>query len=203
MNETARFVAVWSRSGGIDGEAVHASLLRQYAEPLRRYHTLQHIRRCLRDLDWARLLVPDPDAVELALWFHDVIYVPGAPDNELRSADWFQGMAQGRIAASERVRDMILSTTHRFVPADRQACFTADIDLADLACERACFVRDEALLRAERPDLDDAAYDRSVRAFLSTLSAREHVYHTEVFRSRCEEQARANLAWRLAQPVLE
>jgi predicted metal-dependent HD superfamily phosphohydrolase len=203
MNETARFVAVWSRCGGADGESVYECLAGRYAEPSRHYHTLHHIRRCLRDLDWARAVVPDPDAVELALWCHDVIYVPGAPDNEQCSADWFRAKAQGRIAACEHVSDMILSTTHQRIPADRDACFTVDIDLADLASDRACFSRDEASLRAERPDLDDAAYDRAVRAFLNELLAREHVYHTDVFRSRCEAQARSNLAWRLAQHALE
>jgi predicted metal-dependent HD superfamily phosphohydrolase len=202
MDETARFVAVWSRCGGTGAETVYECLVRHYAEPARRYHTLRHIRRCLRDLDWACHAIPDPDAVELALWCHDVVYVLGAPDNEQRSADWFRYWAQGRIAASERVADMILATTHKAVPADPDARFTADIDLADLGSDRAHFIRDEAYLRAERPDLDDATYDRGVRAFLSVLLAREHVYHTDVFRARCEARARSNLAWRLAQPAL-
>ena len=197
-----RFVALWSRCGGVDAEAVYDRLLRHFAEPARHYHTLLHIRRCLCDLDWARFAIPDPDAVELALWCHDVIYVPGAPDNEQRSADWFRHCAQGRLSASERVADMILATTHKFIPTDPDARFTADIDLADLGSDRSCFVRDDAHLRAERPDLDDATYDRLVRAFLNALLAREHIYHTGVFRARCENRARSNLAWRLAQPAL-
>jgi predicted metal-dependent HD superfamily phosphohydrolase len=202
MDETARFIALWSRCGGIDAKAVYDNLATRYAEPVRRYHTLCHIRRCLRDLDWARFAIPDPDGVELALWCHDVVYVPGASDNEQRSADWFRRWAQGRIAGTERVAGMILATTHRSVPVDPDARFTADIDLADLGSNRACWIRDEAHLRAERRDLDDAAYDRGARKFLNTLLEREHIYHTELFRARCEVHARANLAWRLAQPAL-
>ncbi|MDN0076394.1 hypothetical protein QU481_16085 [Crenobacter sp. SG2303] len=39
----------------------------------------------MHDLDIARAVIHDPDAVELALWCHDVIYIPGAQDNERRS----------------------------------------------------------------------------------------------------------------------
>jgi predicted metal-dependent HD superfamily phosphohydrolase len=202
MDKTqARFLALWSRCGGIGAETVYADLVRHYTEPIRRYHTLRHIRRCLRDLDWARAAIPDPDAVELALWCHDVIYIPGARDNEQLSVQWFEDCAQGRIAASERVADMILATAHAVAPDDPDARFAADIDLADLGGDRARFCRDEARLRAERRDLDDVAFDCRERAFLSFLLARAHVYHTDVFRARCEAPARNNLAWRLARPV--
>jgi len=198
----ARFLALWSRCGGVEPEAVYADLARHYIEPMRHYHTLRHIRRCVRDLDWARAAIPDPDAVELALWCHDVIYVPGAEDNEQRSAEWLQRWSHGRIAAAERAAGLILATTHTDVPADPNARFTVDIDLADLGGDRVRFCEDEARLRAERPDLDDMAYDARVRDFLNTLMRRSHIYHTELFRARCETRARDNLAWRLAQPAL-
>ncbi len=202
VNQThARFLALWSRCGGIGAEAVYADLMQHYAEPNRHYHTLRHIRRCLRDLDWARAAIPDPDAVELALWCHDVIYVPGARDNEQLSARWFKDCAQGRIAASERIANMILATTHAMAPDDPDARFTVDIDLANLGGDRTRFFRDQVCLRAERRDLDDIAFDCQERAFLSFLLARSHVYHTDVFRARCETPARNNLAWRLAQPA--
>jgi predicted metal-dependent HD superfamily phosphohydrolase len=203
MDDTAaRFVAVWARCGGIDAQAVYDDLVRHYSEPTRHYHTLRHVNRCLHDFDWARPAITDPDAVELALWCHDVVYVPGAPDNEQRSAEWFQRSAKGRIAGSDRVASMILATTHDVALTDPNACFTVDIDLADLGCEREHFLQDEARLRAERPDLDDAGADRAVRAFLSALLAREHIYRTDAFRARCESRARSNLIWRLAQPEL-
>ena len=70
MNRTrARFVALWSCSGGTHAEDVCRMLPRSYMEPARHYHTLTHVWRCLRHLDLGRDSVSEPDAVELALWF--------------------------------------------------------------------------------------------------------------------------------------
>ncbi|KWK04303.1 hypothetical protein [Burkholderia stagnalis] len=195
-----RFIALWSRSGGQHAETVYADLARHYGEATRHYHTLRHIRRCLRDFDWARGAVPDADAVELALWCHDVIYRPGARDNEERSADWFRHRAAGCIAAGERIGEMILATKHRGAPAEPAARFAVDIDLAVLGAARSRFRDDGARLRAERPDLDDRAYDRHVRAILGDLLARPRIYHTDLFHARCEAGARRNLSWRLGLP---
>jgi predicted metal-dependent HD superfamily phosphohydrolase len=197
-----RFLALWSRCGGLRGEAVYAELLQHYAEPARCYHTLSHVRYCIRCLDWARAAIPDPDSVELALWCHDVIYIPGAGDNERRSAEWLQRCAEGRIAAAERIAGMIMATTHALAPADLDGHFVADIDLAKLGGDDADFRRDAANLRAERRDLDDVAYDCAERAFLIALLARPRIYHTDFFHYHCEARARANLMSRLARPAL-
>ena len=98
----ARFVSLWSRSGGARAGSVYAELAQCYGEPVRHYHTLRHVRRCLRDFDCVRDAIPHPDVVELALWCHDVIYVPGARDNEQRSAEWFLHRAGDGIAMRER-----------------------------------------------------------------------------------------------------
>ncbi|MGX6568083.1 HD domain-containing protein [Cupriavidus necator] len=194
-----RFVALWTRAGGTHAADAYADLARCYGEPTRHYHTLDHVRRCLQDLDWARSAIPDTDEVELALWCHDVIYVPGATDNEQRSAAWLRHWSGGSIAAAARVAALILETTHAEVPASLAGRFTADIDLAALGCSRARFQENGANLRAERTDLDDAAYDAAERAFLSALLASPRIYTTDLFQARYEAQARANLTWRLAQ----
>ncbi|QQX88796.1 hypothetical protein JJQ59_26095 [Cupriavidus necator] len=197
-----RFVALWTRAGGTRAADAFTDLARCYGEPTRHYHTLDHVRRCLHDLDWARSAIPDTDEVELALWCHDVIYVPGATDNEQRSAEWLRHWAGGSIAAAARVAALILETTHAEVPASLAGRFTADIDLAALGCSRARFQENGANLRAERTDLDDAAYDAAERAFLGALLASPRIYTTDLFQARYEAQARANLTWRLAQPGL-
>ena len=158
MNRTrARFVALWSCSGGTHAEDVYRMLARCYMEPARHYHTLTHVRRCLRHLDLARDSIPEPDAVELALWFHDVIFVPGAQDNEQRSADWFRRQAGERIRACDRICAMILATTHLGIAAELDTRFVCDIDLAVLGASRNRFREGGRHLRAGRPDLDGRA----------------------------------------------
>lgn len=202
MSQTReRFVALWLRCGGLRAQDVYADLVRHYAEPARHYHTMRHIRRCLRELDGVRDAVPHPDAVELALWCHDVVYVPGAPDNEQRSADWFRRWANARIASAQQICEVILATKHAQAPVEMDACFGADIDLAMLGGERARFRDDGARLRAERPDLDDEAYARQERTLLESLLKRERIYHTDVFHTRCEARARSNLSWRLGLSI--
>jgi predicted metal-dependent HD superfamily phosphohydrolase len=192
-----RFVELWSRSGGARAEAVYADLAQCYGEPLRQYHTLRHVRRCLRYFDLARSGIPHPDRVELALWCHDVIYVPGARDNEQRSADWFGRWAGDRIAMRDRICEAILATRHTGVPNDLDERYTCDIDLAVLGAARSRFREDGARLRAERPDLDDRAYDLRERKILGSLLARPRIYFTDFFQARCEACARENLSWRL------
>ena len=198
MSQTPmRFTALWLRSGGQHADAVYADLAQHYAEPARHYHTLRHIRRCLRAFDWARSAIPDPDAVELSLWCHDVIYVPGARDNEQRSADWFRRWADDRIALGGLVCEMILATRHTHAPDDLDARFACDIDLAMLGAPRRQFRENGVRLRAERPDLDDRAYDLHERMLLGRLLARPRIYLTDYFHAQCEARARRNLSWRL------
>ncbi|OXI77760.1 hypothetical protein CFB50_36110 [Burkholderia sp. AU33423] len=202
MNQTqARFVALWSGSGGAHAEEVYRLVAGGYSEPMRHYHTLAHVKRCLRQVDLARGAMPDPDAVELALWFHDVIYVPGAKNNEQRSADWFRHLAAGRIDACDRICAMILATTHVGIAADPDTRFVCDIDLAELGASHRRFREDGRLLRAERPDLDDRAYDLHERMILRWLLVRPRIYQTDFFHTRCEAPARRNLSWRLGLPI--
>lgn len=204
VNRTqARFGALWSCSGGTDADEVYRLLARCYTEPARHYHTLVHVRRCLRHLDLARDAIPEPDAVELALWFHDVIFVPGAQDNEQRSAEWFREQAGGRIRACDRICAMILATTHAGTAAEPDTRFVCDIDLAVLGAARSRFREDGRRLRAERPDLDDRAYDLHERTILGGLLVRPRIYLTDFFYARCETQARRNLNWRLGLPIPE
>lgn len=69
------------------GAATIAEVLAAHAEPDRRYHDLRHLAECFELVDtMVDLSPPDRSAVELAIWFHDVVYEPTARDNEARSA---------------------------------------------------------------------------------------------------------------------
>ena len=63
-------------------------------------------------MEAAQYELNDPYAVALALWFHDVIYDPQAPDNELKSAELFeQLMAQDlSFDTLKKIKRWILAT---------------------------------------------------------------------------------------------
>src|SRR3989338_2814885 len=63
-------------------------LIKRYSEPARFYHTIFHIKDCMKEFDSVREMSAKPDYLELALWYHDIIYVPARVDNEEKSIDW-------------------------------------------------------------------------------------------------------------------
>ena len=66
--------------------AAFDDLAARYAEPHRHYHTLDHIRAVLEIVDRIGATARNPAALELAVWFHDVVYDTHAGDNEEQSA---------------------------------------------------------------------------------------------------------------------
>ena len=66
--------------------AVFDDLYTRYTAVDRRYHDIRHIDDCLQLFDTVRALASQPDAIELAIWFHDAIYDSHKSDNEASSA---------------------------------------------------------------------------------------------------------------------
>lgn len=198
-----RFRALWRRclrpgKSGIPDD-VWAELERRYSEPHRHYHDQQHLAHCLEQLDLAASEIRDPDQVEIAIWFHDVVNEPGRNDNEQRSADYFKALADDRMDPDfvAAVVDLILVTTHRDRPKDLDHQFICDIDLTSFGCPWECFMRDSEAVKAEFPG-PDADYYRSKAAFLRGLLQRPKIFLTEFFNARYEQQARENIRQLLA-----
>ena len=191
-----RFEALWSRCIGDGAGAVFDELEALYREPHRRYHTAAHIEHCLGQLDLAAGRMDDPDAVEMALWFHDAIYdVPGK-ENELRSAELFAARAAGRGSEQFRskVHRLIMATCHLdSPPATLDEAFIVDIDLSSFGRPWEEFLDDSRAVRAELPRVPDAEFYPRQRKFLESLAARPVFCFTEFFRDRHEARARANI----------
>ena len=184
------------------GQAVFASLIARYAEPHRAYHNLDHIRDCLRWLDWASRIVEQVEVTELAIWFHDAIYDPHRNDNEERSAEWAERALRDNGAPAgvvERVGRFIRLTTHREEGLSGDAAVLCDCDLAILGAEAARFNAYDAAIRLEYGWVPKDVFRRERGRVLMGFLARPRVYHTDFFRERLEEPARANLRRALAR----
>lgn len=193
-----RFIALWRRclepGAHSDPAAVWQELAQRYAEPHRHYHDKSHLAHCLEQLDLAAGEIHDPDQVELAIWFHDVVNEPGIADNEQQSAKLFRRVADGLINpdAIDRVVELILVTTHQTQPDIPDHQFICDIDLASFGCPWECFMNDSAAVKAEFPGPDEDYY-RGKKAFLEALLERPRIFISDFFNDRYEEQARENI----------
>ena len=203
MTSLARWQTVWQQVGALNaGENLYDRLIACYAEPHRKYHTVQHLNECFMHLDSLRSLADHPDEVEVALWFHDAIYDTTKKDNEKRSAEWARDslLAAGVTnEKAERIYKLVMSTMHDAVPVGRDAKVLVDIDLGILGAEAARFDEYEVQVRQEYSWVPENLYRAARRKVLEEFTSRQWIYSTERFRSAYEAQARENLSRSLAQ----
>jgi predicted metal-dependent HD superfamily phosphohydrolase len=177
-------------------KSVYDDLVRRYGEPHRHYHTLRHVSRCLEELAEARGQADHPFEVGIALLFHDAVYDPRRTDNEEASARHARE-ALGKLIHEEpleRVTSLILATRHTEPPTTRDEGLTADIDLAILGSTPDEYREYEDAVRREYSWVPEDKFRAGRAELLTRFLAREHIYHTDHFREKYEENARANLS---------
>ena len=172
-------------------------LLRRYAEPHRRYHTVDHLRHVLVMIDE---VAEDQDLflVRLAAWFHDAVYaIPaGQLSNEEASARLAirtlgrAGMEQEDL---NRVARLVrLTETHVPGARDPEGELLCDADLAILAAPPDAYARYVEQIRAEYAAVPEPAFLAGRLAVLTELAGRE-IFRTTGGR-RLTPAARANLS---------
>jgi predicted metal-dependent HD superfamily phosphohydrolase len=170
-----------------------------YTEPHREYHNLTHIAECLAHLDGIASGIIPPEhgtSIELALWFHDVVYDTHRHDNEEASAALAgmhltrAGVPLDRVAHITR---LILATKHSATPPAGDAAWIVDIDLAILGVNAARFDEYEKQIREEYHWVPDPDFRKGRASVLRMFLERDTIYVTPAFRARYEKAARQNL----------
>jgi predicted metal-dependent HD superfamily phosphohydrolase len=182
---------------------VHAARL-HYAQPHRGYHNAGHLDELIV---LAREHTPDLDEAEqLALLFHDAVYVPGAArgDNErlsamlmtatvatLARADETFSVSTGDLARAARI---IEATTHAG-PPPAEAARVCDLDLWRLASPWEAFQQHALGIQHEYLHMvaDEAAFWAARNAFYESMLAKPRLFATDYFADRFEETARSNM----------
>ncbi len=135
------FHELWQRLGARgDPAPIHTRLIAAWSEPQRSYHTVQHLEECLALFEEARTAggMKNPDAIEMALWLHDAVYDPKAPDNEEQSAA-LAGELHLPASVEAEIRRLVLGTKTHAATADDDSAWMVDIDLAILGQPEARF----------------------------------------------------------------
>jgi predicted metal-dependent HD superfamily phosphohydrolase len=181
-------------------ESLAAELAAAYAEPARAYHTGAHIAEVLGwfdrvadEIGWR-----DPASVYAAIVFHDAVYVPGAKDNEARSADWLRrsvaehGLPGDREHAAELVELTARHGQHANLAGD--TALFLDADMAILGAEPDAFDAYDAAIAREYAAVPPEAFRAGRRAFLQTLLATPRIYLSDYFHALLDGPTRWNLA---------
>ncbi len=173
------------------------NLLGRWAEPQRRYHTTDHLIATLDHAEALASYASDPDAVLLAVWFHDAVYRPDRSENEERSADLAQralteaGLPHPLVA--EVARLVRLTVGHDPADGDRDGEVLCDADLAVLAGAPREYAAYAAAVREEYGFVPDEVFRAGRADALRQLLALPRLFHTPYGERHWERTARHNL----------
>lgn len=172
-------------------------LVTMHSQSHRHYHNLEHIAEVLKVAGRLRKFAENPNAVQLAVWYHDAVYDPKQRDNEAKSADFARNVLEQLGVSSPiiaTVSDLILATAHG-TPHEWNAdvCVLLDADLAILGSGETRYLRYAADIRREYAWVPDAEYAAARIAVLDGFLARQRIFHTDVMFLEGEGSARRNM----------
>lgn len=184
-----------------EADVVAGRLLAALASDPLPYHNLDHVIQTLTFANRWRHLVENYVLVELALWFHDLVYDPRRSDNEAASVAlmgrWL-GETSISIATIELAGGIIMATKdHR--PQDELAGLVVDADLSILAAPRPRYQDYAAAIRLEYSWVAEDDYRVGRQAVLQRFMERPRLYTHDPIYLLCEQAARANITWEISR----
>lgn len=191
-----------------NSESLFEDIINRYNEPHRHYHTLSHITACLGQLDSIRYHLESPMIVELALWFHDIIYNPKRTDNEKQSAVYAADKLSNsnlEVDKINRICRLIDITKHPSTPETIDEKYIVDIDLGILGAPTDVYLQYTPQIRKEYAHVPNFLYKLGRRKLLKQFLKTDTIYHTEHYRNKLETTARTNIQeeiLHLKQPML-
>ncbi len=198
-----RWSNLWEAAGFSKTQTHFIALVSHYEDGRRAYHNLTHILHCLQEFDRVKNLIQDPLAAELALWFHDVIYVPQKADNEEQSAEMAMQClisCGGTSGLALKVVAHILATKrHRVITNDPDQPFVLDIDMAILGQPEAVFDRYDSQIALEFGFVPREKYGEGRAAALRGFE--RPIFKTPFFRDLYEEVAEENIQRAIARLI--
>ncbi|MFE3073460.1 hypothetical protein [Streptomyces sp. NPDC059247] len=192
--------------GGPDPAPYGLDLLARWAEPQRRYHTVDHLRAVLDRVDELADQGGEGgelELVRLAAWFHDVVYRPDRSENEERSAALAErALAEAGLTpreVAEVARLVRLTTTHDPAGGDLNGETLCDADLAVLAGDPDAYGEYAAAIREEYAFVPPDAYREGRAAVLRQLLSLPRLFRTPYGAAVWEARARENVAREIAE----
>lgn len=205
MKLEKRWATLWKEAAPNRVTETFAALKEHYNEKGRAYHNLDHITSCIQQLGgiYRNRFALSALALEVALWYHDVIYDPQRKDNEEQSAAFALGQMRDQLGVArhfqERVTRLIIATKHNKHVESAAEQTIVDIDLHTLGGSPEEYEAYAKAIRQEYDWVPEADYIKGRTAVLQSFLDRPFIYYTDHFRHRYEQNARRNLAEEIAR----
>ncbi len=169
-------------------------ITKMYREAGRHYHTLIHIRDCLRFINRFFPRVKNVHLVKMAIFYHDCYYDVTRKDNELRSAERWKLRDILTRTRRTKVYDLIMLTAgHQSEDAmDELSKVMNDADLHVLGQSRGIYLDYAKGVWQEYSQFGAEAYIAGRVAFLKAFS-KNRVFRTKKMIYLFEHQAISNM----------
>lgn len=182
--------------------SVFLTICESYREKHRIYHTLSHLEYIWQELDTVENQSLIGADMQLAVWYHSIVYRPGRNDNEtksvtrLQSDGHFLGIDKDVINAAS---DIILAKV-KHQSNGRICCdYFLDINMVICGAQPEVYQRYVEAITKENKRVPRFMFRRRRTQFLRQTLSNPKIFLTEHFAKRYEYRARQNLNAELTQ----
>ncbi len=181
-------------------KAFFDKLSEDYDKEGRYYHTMKHVEALLKWSNEYAAELRQKEVVDLAIFYHDVIYDPTRRDNEEKSAERaVQELTQLNFPREkiELVRQYILATKNHKVPAGQEntdIAYMLDFDLSILGAPWEEYLTYSQNIRKEYQVIPDSLFLPGRMRLLQSFLDKPQIYYTTALHARLDAQARKNIA---------
>ena len=186
-----------------ENKSEYQYILKKHSEQHRAYHNVTHIQDCLTKL-YSLGEIEHKNDIELAFWYHDLIYNPYGKDNELKSAQQAvkflksKGLEQSII---NKIETLIMATIHTEAPQNIEEAYIMDIDISILGSDEKEYENYTKKIRREYKLVPEFLYRKGRLKIMKMFLKRDQLYFTDHFRYIYEERARFNIRRELVEIV--
>ena len=178
--------------------SIDSVLIRFYNSNARHYHGMRHILDCLSTFRHCGNISVCYEELEFAIWFHDLIYVPGRSDNELNSATIAKAMADCLglpQCFGHRVERLIICTEYHIPDLTfPDTALMIDIDNNILGESKQEYDKYAEGIRKEfEPVVGHEAFIVGRKEWLTSKLKCDTIFHNSVQHLFNEQQARENM----------
>jgi predicted metal-dependent HD superfamily phosphohydrolase len=181
-----------------------------YSQSWRKYHNLNHLYHFVSQADqlFTEQKIKNYVNTLLAIWFHDIIYIPSRKDNEDRSCEIFMQFFQDIKGAlilenifesvdTETILNYIMCTKSHFEDNeydDTDLNYMLDLDLLTFSLPYEKFIENNKGIHFEfTHHLSEEQFKNGRGNFLKMVLKKKQIYRTPEMYEKYEKLARENI----------